>query len=218
MASYTEQILDHTVEGEKSLSLTGRFESTHLPLPLAGRLVGNFSAIVGVTVHAMCDVAEGGSHGSGIAPEPVSNDAKRLLSLATQQPAEESFGSPLVPMGPNQDVDHVAVLIDGPPEILLLAIDSNEDFVQMPVVSQPTLAPLQFPNIVGTELLTPQPNRLIRHDDSPLGEQILHVSEAQAEAMVNPNRVTDDFRRETIARVPRLIALHRPSLSGSRPS
>jgi len=77
-----------------------------------------FGAIVRAAVHAMCDVAE-------VAPEPVSNDAKRLLSLATQQPAEEFLGGPLVPARLNQDVDHVAVLIDGPPEILVLAVDSN---------------------------------------------------------------------------------------------
>ena len=218
MTAYAEQILYDTVEGEKPLGLTGRFEATHLPFPLAGRLMRNLSAIVSVAVHAMCDVAEGGSHGCRVAPEPVSNDAKRLLSLALQQPAEESLSSPLVMARLDQDVDHVAVLIDGPPQILLLAIDSNEDFVQVPGFSQLTLAPLQFPNIVGTEFLTPQPNRLIRDDDSPLGEQILHISEAQAEAMVGPNRVTDDFGRETIARVPRSTALHHPSLSASRPS
>ena len=90
MTADAEEVLDDTVKGEKSLGLTGRFESTHLPLPLAGRLMRNFSTIVGVAVHAMCDVTEGGSHGSRVAPEPVSNDAKRLLSLAMQQPAEES--------------------------------------------------------------------------------------------------------------------------------
>ena len=135
MTAHAEKILDDTVEGEKSLSLTGRLESTHLPLPLAGRLMRNFSAVVGVAVHAMCEVAEDGSHGSRVAPKPVSNDAKRLLSLAMQQPAEESFGSPLVPARLNQDIDHVAVLVDGPPEMLLLAVNSNEDFVQVPGVS-----------------------------------------------------------------------------------
>jgi hypothetical protein len=166
----------------------------------------------------MCDVAEGGSHGSLVAPEPVSNDPKWLLPLSMQQPAEEFLGRPLITMRLNQDVDHIAVLVDGPPQIRLLAVDSDKDFVQMPSVSQPVLKPLQFPNIIGTEFLTPQPNRLIRDDDSPLGKKILHISEAQAEAMVNPDRVTDDFGRETIARVPRVVALHRPSLSGSRPS
>jgi hypothetical protein len=166
----------------------------------------------------MRDVAEGGSYGSRVAPEPVSNDAKWLLSLAKQQPAEEFLGSPLVTARLNQDVDHVAVLIHGPPEILLLAVDSNEHFVQVPGVSQSPLPTLQFPRIVGTELLTPQPDRLIRNNNSPLGEQILYISEAQAEAMVDPDRVTDDFCRETMTVIARPIALHRPSLSGSGPS
>jgi len=213
-----EQVLDDTVKGEKPLGLAGRFESTHLPLPLPGRLMRNFSAIVGVAVHAMCDVAEGGPHGSRVAPEPVSNEAKRLLSLAMQQPAEEFLGSPLVTSRLNQDVDHVAVLVDGPPQILLLAVDSDEHFIQMPGVSQPALASLQFPNIVRTELLTPQPNRLIRHEDSPLGKQILDISEAQAKSVASPDRVTDDFWRETMTVIARPIALHRPSLSGSGPS
>jgi hypothetical protein len=49
MASYSEKILDDTVEGEKPLGLAGRFESAHLPFPLAGRLMRGFGAIVGVT-------------------------------------------------------------------------------------------------------------------------------------------------------------------------
>jgi hypothetical protein len=49
MASYSEKILDDTVEGEKPLGLAGRFESAHLPFPLEGRLMRGFGAIVGVT-------------------------------------------------------------------------------------------------------------------------------------------------------------------------
>jgi hypothetical protein len=80
-----EQVLDETVKGEKPLSVTGRCESTHLPLPLPGGLMGHFGAMVDLAVHAVCDVAEGGSHGSRVvAPEPVSNAAKRFLSLAMQ--------------------------------------------------------------------------------------------------------------------------------------
>jgi hypothetical protein len=47
----------------------------------------------------------------------------------------------------DEDVDHVAVLIHGTPYILLLAVDSNEDLVQVPVVAEPTLTPLHFPRI-----------------------------------------------------------------------
>jgi hypothetical protein len=62
----------------------------------------------------------------------------------------------------NQDVDHVAVWIHGTPEILLLAVNSNENLVQVPHIAEATLTPLQFSGIVGTELLTPQPDRFFR--------------------------------------------------------
>jgi hypothetical protein len=39
----------------------------------------------------------------------------------------------------DQDVDHVAVLIHNTPQIVLLAVDSNEDLVQVPVVAEPTV-------------------------------------------------------------------------------
>jgi hypothetical protein len=32
MTTYSEQVLDDTVEGKKVLGLTGRFETAHLPL------------------------------------------------------------------------------------------------------------------------------------------------------------------------------------------
>jgi hypothetical protein len=112
----------------------------------------------------------------------------------------------------HQNVDHVAVLIHGTPQILLLAVDSNENFIQVPVVAQPSLSSLQSPSIVRTELMTPLPDRLIRDDDSSLGQKILDVSKTQAEAMVSPDRIADDLARETIAGVTRLIAFHNHQL------
>ena len=57
MASYSEKILDNTVEGEKPLGLASRFESAHVPFPLAGRLMRGFGAIVGVTLRVVSHVA-----------------------------------------------------------------------------------------------------------------------------------------------------------------
>jgi hypothetical protein len=61
-----------------------------------------------------------------------------------QEPSEESFCGTLIPMRLNQNVDHVAVLIHGTPQILLLAVDSNKDLIQMPLIAQSSLASLQF--------------------------------------------------------------------------
>ena len=49
VASYSEKILDDTMDGEKPLGSASRFESAHLPFPMTGRLMRGFGAIVGVT-------------------------------------------------------------------------------------------------------------------------------------------------------------------------
>ena len=48
----------------------------------------------------------------------------------------------------------------------------------MPNIPEAALTPLEFSGIVGTELLTPASDGVIRDDDSAFGEKILDVSEA----------------------------------------
>jgi hypothetical protein len=135
-----------------------------------------------------------------------------------QQPSKESFRGALITVRLHQDIDHVAILIHGTPEILLLAVDSYEDFVQMPSITQAALTPRQLSGIVRTEVLTPESNRLIRHDDSTFGEKILDIPEAQAETMVSPDGIADDFWRETMTVVARPVVLHATSVSVRSPS
>jgi hypothetical protein len=82
----------------------------------------------------------------------VHNDSKRFFSLTAHDSSEESFCSALL-HGPNQDVDHITVLIHSQPEILLLAVDSDEDFIPVPSISDAALSALQSSNVIGTELL-----------------------------------------------------------------
>jgi hypothetical protein len=141
-----------------------------------------------------------------------------LFSLAAQQSSKEPFGGALIAARLHQDVDHVAVLIHRTPEILLLAVDSNEDLVQVPNIAEAALAPLQLSSIVRTELLTPVPNGFIGDDDSAFGEKILDISEAEAETMVHPHGIADDFWRETMTVIARPVLLHETSVSVRCPS
>jgi hypothetical protein len=74
VAAHAEQILDGIMEGEKPLGVPSRFESAHLPFPLAGRLMRGFGSIVGVSLHTVSHVAEDGSYGSGVASQFVGSD------------------------------------------------------------------------------------------------------------------------------------------------
>jgi hypothetical protein len=95
-------------------------------------------SIVGVLLHAVRYVAEDGSHGSREASQFVGNDSPWFSTLTPQGSSKESFCGALIAMRLDQDVDHVAVLIHGAPDVILLAIDSNEDFIQIPVMAQST--------------------------------------------------------------------------------
>jgi hypothetical protein len=96
MPSNSKTILDDTVDGEKPLGLASRFKSAHVPFPLAGRLMRDFGAIVGVTFRVVSHVAQNRSHRGRVAPKFVDNDTKRFLSLAAQQSSKESFRSALI--------------------------------------------------------------------------------------------------------------------------
>jgi hypothetical protein len=131
---------------------------------------------------------------------------------------KESFRGALITVRLNQDVDHVPILIHGTPGILLLAVDSNEYFAQVPNIAEAALAPLQFSGIIRTELLTPESNRFIRDDDSALGQKILNISEAKAETMVSPDGIADDFWRKTMTVIARPVVLDGTSVSACCPS
>jgi hypothetical protein len=117
-------------------------------------------------------------------------------------------------MSLNQDVDHVSILIDGPPEVVPLALDIHEELVQVPDVSQLPLPAPEPPGVAWAELPTPLPDRLVGDDDSSLRQEFLNVSEAQAEAVVQPDGVTDDLRRKPVSAVAASIGIHQPSLPG----
>ena len=66
----------------------------------------------------------------------------------------------------------------------------------MMLLASMSLGYLQFASVARAEFVAPFPNRLIRHRDAALGEEIFNVAEAQAEPMVGPDRVADNFARK----------------------
>ena len=72
----------------------------------------------------------------------------RLTPLALQQLAEKACGSPAVAPRLDEDIDDVAILIDGTPARVPPSLDGDEDLVQVPSVAQPALSTLE-PASVG---------------------------------------------------------------------
>ena len=147
-----------------------------------------------------------------IAPQLVGDQPPGLASLTFQQLTEEAYSRMPIATRLDKDVDHVAVLVDGAPEIAPLTLDGHEEFVQVPRVPQATLSPLEPTGILGTELLTPLPDGLVGNDNPSLCQEILDISEAQTEAVVDPDGVADDLRRKSVSVILGCMAVRLPSL------
>ncbi len=111
-----------------------------------------------------------------------------------------------------QDVDHVAVLVDGAPEIVLPTPDSHKEFIHVPRIAQPTLLPLEGAGVLGTELPTPLSDGFVGDHNPPLCQEIFDITEAQAEAVVEPDGVADDLRGKSVSMIAGRTVLHRASL------
>ena len=178
----------------------------------------NLGAIVGIWLGIVGNSRQDGSTGSSIALQLVGDDPQRFLALTAQQFTKESLGRRLVAVRLQQNIDDIPVLIHGTPKILLPAVDSDEEFVQIPGIPETTLFLLQTSGIVGSEFPAPSPDGFVRNSDSAFGQQIFHIPKAQTEAMIDPHRVADDFRRKTVSVVTGSGALHEMSLSVGCPS
>ena len=75
--------------------------------------------------------------------EPVSDEFPRRLTLVFQDFAKEAFSSlPIAVLG-HQNVQNIAILINCSPQVIALASDRDEKFVNVPDVAQSSLLPPQ---------------------------------------------------------------------------
>ena len=146
--------------------------------------------------------------GDTVATQLVGHETSRFLSLTLQEFPKESPRRPPVPTRLDKEVDQVTVLIHCAPEILALPVDRHEDFVQKPRISESPLSTFQPPRVVGAELPAPLPHGFVRHDDAPLGKEILDIPEAQAVSVIQPDGVADDFRRKAMPQVAGSTGIH----------
>ena len=101
----------------------------------------------------------------------------------------------------HENINGIAVLIDGTPQIVPFPLDAHKDFVDVLGIPQPPLSFLELACVCRPKLLTPLPNRFIGDRDASFGEEFFHFTEAQTKTMVHPDGVTDDFRGKTMALV-----------------
>ena len=81
---------------------------------------------------------------------------------------------------------------------------TGEDFIDEESINIASVFLLQSTRVDSTTFNVPEPYRSAAHSDASFSGYILNVTVIEVESIVEPDRVTDDVRREPVA----LICVH----------
>ena len=199
VTSRAEVRCDGAIGREKALGMSWGLESPHAVFSLASRLVRIFCAVIQIPVLTMFHAGHNLPLGRAIAVELIRDDHPRHVCQPLQQLAEEPLRRLLVPPALHEDIEDITVLVDGPPQIVALAMDGQKDLIQVPLVSRSGTPTAQLIGIGLPELSAPIAHRFIGQDDATCGHQLFDIPVAQAKAKVQPHTVADDLGREPMA-------------------
>src|ERR1700709_2505190 len=104
--------------------------------------------------------------GDAIAAQLVGHNHPRLILPTRQQPFEEALGCLAIAPRLNEDIEHHAILIDGAPEIVLHALDADEDLVHVPLVARSWPAASQAIGGRRGGIFSPPPHPLVGEDSA----------------------------------------------------
>ena len=135
MPADAEEILEDAVDRREALKVRDRCETAHLALAVAGRLMRHVDAIVRIRGCAVQDRWDQGTAGGVIARQLVGDQAARDGALCVQELAEESDRSSSIPSRWHEDVDHISILVNRPPQVLRPALHPHKQLIEIPRIS-----------------------------------------------------------------------------------
>src|SRR5258707_1969197 len=136
--------------------------------------------------------------GRAVGAQLVGRHPLRREALLAEQLAHELDGRRPVSAALDQDLEDLAFMVDGTPQVHMLAGDPHDHFVEMPSVARSWAAPPQIASDHRSEFEHPTANALVGDVEPTLGKQLLDIAIAQSEAQVEPNRVLNHGRRKTV--------------------
>jgi hypothetical protein len=94
---------------------------------------------------------------------------------------------------------------------MLLAVDLDEDFIDVERVTIASVFSLQPTSINSPEFDTPETDCFTADSDSSFGKEVFNIAMAQVETIVELDSVRNDVWRESVS----FISIHPPILSSS---
>ena len=111
-------------------------------------VIGTLGRIVNCLWHKL-------SMRNAIASQLVRHNLSRFSLVIFQQPPEETLCSRTVTTVLEKHINHLAILINSPPQILLFTTNLHKYFIDVECIAEPLMAFFQSSSILRTELVAP---------------------------------------------------------------
>ena len=133
-----------------------------------------------------------------IAFEFIGDDHPWDVLAPFEELAKELLRGLLITPALHQDIQHIAVLIHRPPQIVTLTMNGQKDFIQVPFVTRPRAAAPELIRILLAKLATPLTDGFVGDNDATDEQELFHVPVTEGEAEIEPGRVADDLTRKPV--------------------
>jgi hypothetical protein len=91
------------------------------------------------------------------------------------------------------------------------AVDLHEDFIDVEGIAIASVFPFQSSSVKGTELDTPESDRLAADSDASFSEKIFYIPVTEIESKVEPDGIGNDVWWKSVA----FVGIHPPILAMS---
>ncbi len=196
-AFLVEMVEDGGMDGGEFLQVSHPPEAGHGAFSSSEGQVGIIGTIVqpapGLLPIGVSDLLHGGAVGAQL----VGDDLFRTTVTFHQFPEEFQCRLAIAALG-DQGFEDLALVIDGSPHVIRLAVDLHEDLVEVPLPVRVGAHPLD-PGLAdiggeqGTEPHPPKPDGFMADIDAALVQQVLDVAQRERETHVHHDRKADDL-------------------------
>lgn len=118
--------------------------------------------------------------------------------MPPEQLAHEPLGRLPVAPALYQHIEHRAVLVLRAPQPVLPAVDSDEHFIEVPLIASGQGGGANPPGNAQAKPYRPALHRLVGQLDAARGQQLLNHAQAQGETVVQPHRIADHLGWEAV--------------------
>jgi hypothetical protein len=103
--------------------------------------VRDFTAVIQISTLPVFNTRQDLAFGSAIGSKFIRHDNPRHVAQTFKQLSEEALGSLCIPAALNQHIEHVAMLVNGSPEVVQFASDAHEHLASRAGESHPRALP-----------------------------------------------------------------------------